>query len=103
MELSKNIGLSHVFNVENLVLYKGSIPATDQSLTKVINEAEELQLPSISSPKAKKVLSSWVSKKIGHKTYWEYLIEWKGKEDAKATWVKETKFQKLGIDPRLAT
>ena len=101
MELPEDIWISPIFNVEDMVSYKGPTPNLDQSLIEVIQEVEKFQLPSILVKKVENILDSRIYKKTRHKFYWEYLFKWHGNRDEKATWIKEIEFQKLGIDSNL--
>ncbi|GLJ52177.1 hypothetical protein SUGI_1109930 [Cryptomeria japonica] len=76
VDLPSDIGLSPVFNIADLVAYKGTIQGLDCSHSEVLDDPNNLQLPAKPNPKAEKVLSSRIAKKTRHKIYWENLIKW---------------------------
>lgn len=96
VELREDLGLSPIFYVADLLLYKGPIPNANKSLNEVIQEVEELNFPSVPIKQEEKIMDSRVYKKTRKKEYREHLVKWKGKTDADAVWIKETNFKKLG-------
>lgn len=78
-ELRTNIGLSPVFNIVNLIRYKGTTPYFDQILKEVIQDVEYLDLTPPLPKGANKVLDSRAYKKTRTATYWEHLAKWHGK------------------------
>ena len=98
ISLPHSIAISPIFNIFDLVKYKCPTSAIDQILNKIIQYVEELNLNPPPPKAAKKVLDSRVYKKTRTTTYWEHILKWHDKEYAKATWIKEADFKKLGID-----
>lgn len=78
VELPEDSGLSPIFNVANLAPCKGPIPDPDQSLIKVIQDVDELHLPSTTIKKEDCILDSIIYKKTRTKEYKEHLVKWKG-------------------------
>lgn len=76
VDVPSDIGLSPVFNIADLVAYKGPIQGLNCSHSKVSDDMTNLQLPARPIPKAEKVLRSRITKKTRHQTYWEHLIKW---------------------------
>lgn len=101
VELPKDIALSSVFNVVELVAYKAPTPGVDYSHLEVSDDANNLQMPARPSPNVEKVMSSRITKKTRCQIYWEHLTKWQGMDDVEATWVCEIEFKKLGIDQNL--
>lgn len=101
VELPEDIGLSPVFNITDLVAYKGPIQDADQNLQEVIQEVKDLNLNPTPSMTTEKILDSRIYKKTRNKDYMEHLVKWHGKEDDDATWIRETEFKRLGIDPNI--
>lgn len=101
VDLPTNMGLSPIFNLEDLVSYKGPIPKKGHDLLATMEDLKALNLPVTPKPKVEKILNSRVAKQTRTKTYMEYLVKWQGKADSEATWLQETEFKKLGINPDL--
>lgn len=101
VDLPVDLGLSPIFNIVDLVSYK--VPAIDaiQNIPEITQEIRDLQLPLAPPLQENKVLDSRAYKKTRKKDYMEHLVQWLGKDDVEATWVKESDFKRLGIDPTL--
>lgn len=54
-----------------------------------------------SKPQVEQILDSRVKKQMRHGMYMEHLIKWHTLPEAKATWVAESNFKRLGIDVAL--
>ena len=48
-----------------------------------------------------KMVYPFIDKKTKKKDYMEHLIKWLGKDDADATWIRETDFKRLSINSTL--
>ena len=78
IELPKGVGISTIFNVQDLYLYhttKSSHPTTQEE-----DEPEipwEAQIPKATSKIRERILDMRMSKKARGKEYYEYLIKWK--------------------------
>ena len=94
IELPSDLGISPIFNVQDLVEFKGTLPQISLGIQEDIGPAAA---PKVTKLEAEKLLDSRVKKTTGHKVYMEHLIKWKEKPVSKATWVAETEFKKVGI------
>ncbi|GLJ23436.1 hypothetical protein SUGI_0443580 [Cryptomeria japonica] len=97
LNLPKDMALSPIFNVVDLVQYKETLLEEYRRVSEVSQALSDLPLPPTTMPQAEKVLDSRVLKKTRHTTYMEHLIKWKRLPTYKATWVPEANFSKLGI------
>jgi hypothetical protein len=53
-------------------------------------------MPVSERPQMEKIINQRVSKKTRRKTYFEYLVKWKGHPIEDASWESEAKIQKHG-------
>ena len=88
------MGISLVFNVQDLVEVKGTLPQNSQGINA---DLEPIVVPSTSKLEAEKVLESRVKKATRHQVYMEHLIKRRHNLDSEATWVANLDFNKLGI------
>lgn len=77
IDLPTNMGLSPIFNVADLVSYKGPI-LEGRDLSATVEDLKALKLLVTSKPKVEKILNSRVAKRTRTKTYMEYLVKWQG-------------------------
>lgn len=75
VDLPSDIGLSPVFNIADLVTYKGLVQGAKCSYSEVSVDVHNLQLLAKPHPRAEKVISSRIAKKTRHQAYWEHLIK----------------------------
>jgi hypothetical protein len=94
VDLPSDLGISPIFNVQDLVAYKGD---PSQLSPDVHEDLELASTPTNNKLEVEKVLDSRVKKTTRHKVYMEHLIKWKEKPISEATWVAETEFKKVGI------
>ena len=94
VDLPSDLGISPIFNVQDLVAYKGD---SSQISLDVHEDLEPALAPTNNKLEVEKVLDSRLKKSTRHKVYMEHLIKWKGKPTSEATWVAEADFKKLGI------
>lgn len=80
LQLPSNLGLSPIFNVCDLTLYKCSVDAGKDTMQDIAND----NIPKHEPPKLHKVIDNKVSKKTKSKFYMEYLVAWKGQPDTEA-------------------
>ena len=75
VELLEDIGQSPIFNVVDLVRYKGPTPDVNRILKEVIQDVEDLNLTPPPLKVVKKVLDSRVYKQTRTRAYWEHIIK----------------------------
>jgi hypothetical protein len=56
------------------------------------------QMPVVEKPQIEKIIDQRVSKKTWRKTYFEYLIKWKGHPIEDASWEREIKYPETWTD-----
>jgi hypothetical protein len=93
IELSDGVGISPIFNVADMYPYRGN--ETERS-----EDQKEVQwvkqMPVDERPQMEKLIDQRVRKNIWRKTYFEYLIKWKGHPIEDASWESEASIQKHG-------
>ena len=94
IELPSDLGISPIFNVQDLLEFKGTLPQISPGIQEDI---EPTAAPKVTKLEVEKLLDSRVKKTTRHKVYMEHLIKWKEKPVSEATWVAETDFKKVGI------
>lgn len=72
IQLPPDLGLSPIFNVCDLTLFKGS----DNEGEEPMQVAADNDIPKHESPKLRKVLDTRVTNKTRNKEYMEYLVAW---------------------------
>lgn len=82
VDLPKDITLSPIFNVADLIKYMGPPTKAGKGDSDVAEMVTDLTLPSPPKPKEKKVLDSRVVKKTRHGNYMEHLIKWTNMPEA---------------------
>ena len=101
VDLPSDLAISPVFNVADLIRFKGEISQQSAAPPKVLQDLNTNAMPKKKLAKEEKVLESRVKKTTRHQVYMEHLIKWKDQLESKATWVEEGHFKKFGIDPTL--
>lgn len=75
IDLLDDLALSPIFNVSNLVKYKGPAATDGHNILETIEVVADLPLPPPIKSQAKKVLDSRVKKQTRHGIYMEHLIK----------------------------
>ena len=84
VDLPSNLRISPIFNVQDLMAFKGTLPHINIDFW---DDIEPTASPKVSKLEVEKVLDSRVKKSTRHKVYLEYLIQWKAKPIFEAIWV----------------
>jgi hypothetical protein len=93
IELPKDVGISPIFNISDLYPYR-------EDGTKGSKDKKEIQwekeMPVAEKPQMEKIVDRRIGKKTRRKTYFEYLVKWKGHPIEDVSWVNEADIQKHG-------
>lgn len=103
VDLPSDLAISPVFNVADLVMYKGEIAGQTRNQAKVLQDLDVNTLPQVKKPIAEEILETRVKKSTRHQVYMEHLVKSADQLVSEATWVEERKFKKLGIHPALTS
>jgi hypothetical protein len=101
VELLDEIGISPIFNVEKLYLFKElDSGITDEPIGEENQIEWEEKLPKKTQRGIEKVLDKRMTKKTRGKEYFQYLVKWKGHPTEDSNWIKTTKVHKYHVDPK---
>jgi hypothetical protein len=85
-EFPGDVGISPIFNISNLYPYRED----EAGETKGQKEIQwEKQIPVAENPQMEKIVDQRIGKKTRRKTYFEYLVKWKGHPIEDASWENE--------------
>ena len=93
IDLSDGVGISPIFNVSDLYPYRKD---DTKGLADQVKIQWEKQMPIADKPHMEKILDQRIGKKTRRKTYFEYLVKWKGHPIEDASWESEADIQKHG-------
>jgi hypothetical protein len=93
IELPDDVGISPIFNISDMYPYSED----EARETKDQKEIQwENQMPIAENPQMEKINDERIGEKTRRKTYFEYLVKWKGHPVEDASWVNEADIQKHG-------
>jgi hypothetical protein len=93
IELPDGVGISPIFNVSDLYPYRKDDTEGSEDQGKI---QWEKQMPVAEKLQMEKILDQRIGKKTRRKTYFEYLVKWKGHPIEDASWENEAAIQKQG-------
>jgi hypothetical protein len=91
IELPDGVGISPIFNVSDLFPYRKDDTKGSEDQGKILWEK---QMPVAEKPQMEKILDQRIGKKTRRKTYFEYLVKWKGHPIEDASWENEAAIHK---------
>jgi hypothetical protein len=93
LELPGDVGISPIFNISDLYPYREDDTERSEDQEKI---QWEKQMPVAENPQMEKIIDQKIGKKTRRKTYFEYLVKWKGHPIEDASWVNEDDIQRHG-------
>jgi hypothetical protein len=93
IELPDGVGISPIFNVVDLYLYRKEDAERSEDQVKI---QWEKKMPTIEKPQMEKIVDQRIGKKTKMKAYFEYLVKWKGNPIKYSSWENEAAIQKDG-------
>jgi hypothetical protein len=93
IELPDDVGISSIFNISDLYPYRKDDTEGSKDQEKI---QWEKQMPIAEKPQMENIVDQRIGKKTRRKTYFEYLVKWKGHPIDYASWENEVDIQKHG-------
>jgi hypothetical protein len=93
IELPDGVDISPIFNISNLYPYRENDTERSEDQEKI---QWEKQIPIAEKSQMEKIVDQRIGKKTRRKTYFEYLVKWKGHPIEDASWENEADIQKHG-------
>lgn len=79
VDLSSHLGIFLIFNLQDLVQFKGILPTNATNSQGLQDDLEPIVVPSTNKLDVENILDSRVKKDTQNKVYMEHLFKWKGK------------------------
>jgi hypothetical protein len=86
IELPDDVGIPPIFNVSYIYPYRKHDTEGSEDQEKI---QWEKQMPIVEKPQMEKIIDQRIGKKTRRKTYFEYLVKWKGHPIEDASWENE--------------
>jgi hypothetical protein len=86
IELPHDVGISPIFNISYMYPYRED----EARETKYQKEIPwEKKMPVVEKPQMEKIIDQRVGEKTRRKTYYEYMVKWRGHPIEDSSWVSE--------------
>jgi hypothetical protein len=93
LELPDGVGISPIFNIDDLYPYMEYEAGGLKDQPEIMWEK---QMPIAEKPQMEKIIDQRASKNNKRKTYYEYLVKWKGHPMEDSIWISGANIQKHG-------
>jgi hypothetical protein len=93
LELPGDVGISPTFNILDMYPYREDDTERSEHQEKI---KWENKIPIAENPHMDKIIDQKIGKKTRRKTYFEYLVKWKGHPIEDSSWVNKVDIQRHG-------